>query len=264
MSGKGGVGKTSVVAGLAHIFANNGFDVLTLDVDSFPNLAQSLGLPRDKAYSITPLSKNEELVEERTGIKPGEGWGLFFSLTPKVDDLVEKYGVRVNERIRLVVVGSIDTGKEGCMCPAVALAKAFLRHVLLNKNELVIVDSEAGLEVFGRGLAEKFDMLVCVSEPTYKSMIISKKMFSLADDLDVANKLLVINKVQDISSALEIYGKVFEDIDAQYHIIRFDPNLPLIEEEGLGVQALPSHSVFMEDLRKLYSNILRFLKDKEG
>ncbi|RLE60903.1 MAG: CO dehydrogenase nickel-insertion accessory protein CooC [Thermoprotei archaeon] len=262
VNGKGGVGKTSIVAGLATLFAKNGFGVLALDVDSFPNLAQSLGIPPEKAYSIIPLSKNEELVEERTGAKPGQGWGLFFSLTPKVDDLVEKYGIKIGDNIRLVVIGSIDSGKEGCMCPAIALAKAFLRHVLLEENELVIVDSEAGLEVFGRGLAEKFDLMICVSEPTYKSMVASKKMFSLAKDLDIKNRLLVINKVTDIDSALKIYDNVFGEENVPYHIVRFDSHLSKIEEMGLGIYSLPSHSIFLEDLRKLYSRICKILKIK--
>ncbi len=138
VAGKGGVGKTTLSALLADVLASKGYNVLALDTDSVPNLAQSLGIPYEKALDIVPLSRNEELAEERTGARPGSGWGILFSLTPRVDDLVYRYGIRIRPNLSLVVVGSIEQPKEGCLCPSIALARAFLTHVLLREKDVVI------------------------------------------------------------------------------------------------------------------------------
>lgn len=260
VSGKGGVGKTTISALLSIIFSKNGFKVLALDTDSVPNLAQSLGIPYEEAEKIIPLVKNDKLAEERTGARPGEGWGLIFSLTPKVDDLADKYGVKINDNLKLVVVGSIDASREGCLCPAIALAKAFLLHVMLSKKEVIIVDSEAGAEIFGRGLAEKFDLNITVAEPTIKSLIIAKKLIKMADELGIKNNILVINKVIDSISAIQLYTKIFNDHPVTYHLVRYDPKLLKIEINGYGVDKLPQDSPVVQDVFSLYNKILRIMK----
>ena len=260
MSGKGGVGKTTIAALLSIIFSKNNYKVLALDTDSVPNLAQSLGLPLEKAYSITPLAKNDELAEERTGARPGEGWGVLFSLTPRVDDLVDKYGIRINNNLALVVVGSIDVSKEGCLCPAIALAKAFLAHVFIKRREIVIVDAEAGAEVFGRGLAEKFDLNLCVSEPTIKSLIISRKLVKLADELGIKRNIIVLNKVVDEIGAVQQYSRVFGENSTPYHIVRYDEKLLKIEAMGRGVDSLPEDSILYRDVFSLYKKIMKILR----
>ncbi len=260
ISGKGGTGKTTVAALVSLELSRLGYKVLALDTDSVPNLAQSLGIPPEKAYSIIPLAKNEELAEERTGARPGEGWGVLFSLTPKVDDLVDKYGIKVREGINLVVVGSIDSGKEGCLCPAIALAKAFLNHVLLKRNEVVVVDAEAGAEVFGRGLAEKFDLNVCVSEPTFKSLLISRKLISLANDLGIRKNILVINKVRSGLKASQLYLKIFGSDGPPYHIVHFDEAIIKMETEGKGLDKLPKNSIAYHDAKVLTEKILKYVR----
>jgi len=256
VAGKGGVGKTTVSALLAHIFADEGYSVLCLDADSVPNLAQSLGVPYEKALEIVPLSRNEELAEERTGARPGSGWGVIFSLTPKVDDLVDKFGIRIRPNLSLVVVGSIDQPKEGCMCPSIALARAFLTHVLLREKDIVIVDSEAGAEVFGRGLAEKFDVMLCVAEPTLKSLMIAKKLLKMGRELNISKLLLVINKVRNTMEASRLYGKVFSSDEVPYCIIRFDENVIRADNLGRGVDYLPRDSTVYRDAVALARRIL--------
>ncbi len=260
ISGKGGTGKTTIAALLSLELSRLGYEVLALDTDSVPNLAQSLGIPLSKAYSIVPLARNEELAEERTGARPGEGWGVLFSLTPKVDDLVDKYGIKVRDRLSLVVVGSIDSGKEGCLCPAIALTRAFLNHVLLRKNEVVIVDSEAGAEVFGRGLAEKFDINLCITEPTLKSLIIAKKLIKLANDLGVKRNLIVINKVVDDIVASQLYLKVFSDEGPPHHIIHYDEELIKAEVSGKGLDKVPECSIARHDIRSLAEKVIKYVR----
>ncbi|NJE08816.1 CO dehydrogenase nickel-insertion accessory protein CooC [Thermococcus sp. M39] len=259
VAGKGGVGKTTISALLAHILADKGYNVLALDTDSVPNLAQSLGIPFEEALEIIPLSRNEKLAEERTGARPGEGWGVLFSLTPKVDDLAEQYGITIKPNLKLVVVGSIEQSKEGCLCPALALARAFLMHVLLSEKDIVIVDSEAGAEVFGRGLAEKFDVMICVAEPTLKSLMIARKLIEMGRQLNISHILLVINKVHNSLRASQLYAKVFSD-STPYHLIGFDENVISVDNEGKGVDAISKDSPVYRDVEALARKILSIKK----
>ncbi len=260
ISGKGGTGKTTVAALLAMAFASNGYNVLALDADSVPNLALSLGVPPEVAENIVPLSKNEELAEERTGARPGEGWGVLFSLTPRVDDIAEKYGITISDNLKLVVVGSIDASKEGCMCPAIALARAFLLHVMMRRGDVVVVDSEAGAEVFGRGLAEKFEFNLTVAEPTVKSLSIARKLLRMAGELGVSRNILVLNKVKDNLKALQLTTKVFGSEAPQTHIVRFDENVVKADEEGRGLNTLPRNSPAREDVFHLMTKLTSISK----
>lgn len=256
VAGKGGVGKTTISALLAHILADKGYNILALDTDSVPNLAQSIGIPFEEALEIVPLSRNEKLAEERTGAKPGEGWGSLFSLTPKVDDLAEKYGITIKPNLKLVVVGNIEQSKEGCLCPALALAKAFLRHALLSDKDVVIVDSEAGAEVFGRGLAEKFDVMICVAEPTLKSLIIARKLIEMGKQLGIKNIFLVLNKVHNFQEVYSLCKEVFSN-PISCHLVRFDEIVVSIENEGKGVNAISEKSPIYTDIKALSKKIIK-------
>ena len=254
VSGKGGTGKTTIAALLSIAFSERGYNVLALDTDSVPNLAQSLGVPPDIASKIVPLVKNDDLVEERTGARPGAGWGMLFSLTPRVDDIAERYGVKVRDNITLIVVGSIDTSKEGCLCPAIALARMFLLHTLLRSKDVVIVDSEAGAEVFGRGLAEKFDVNLCIAEPTLKSLQIARKLIDLAKQLGIKHNIVVVNKVIDVLEAYRLYAKVFGD-SVPVHMVHYDEQVLKLENSGRGLADIDRTSLIYKDIEKLVEKL---------
>ncbi|NPA05217.1 MAG: P-loop NTPase [Crenarchaeota archaeon] len=260
VAGKGGVGKTTVSAGLAVLLARRGYRVVALDTDSVPNLALSLGVPLEEASRITPLVENVELVEERTGARPGGGWGLLFTLTPRVDDILEKYGVTTRDGVRLVVVGGITKPGEGCLCPSIALAKAFIAHVFANEEAVVIVDSEAGAEVFGRGLAEYFDLMIAVAEPTVRSLSIARRLIELARGLDVKRFAVVINKVRDELAAKKLYERVMRGLDYPVFTIPYDPVLEEYESRGLSVADLPDDSELFLALTSLVSYIESLIK----
>ncbi len=255
VTGKGGSGKTTIAALTSITFSLNGYRVLALDTDSVPNLALSLGIPQDKASKIVPLVKNEELIAERTGAKPGEGWGILFSLTPDVSDITDRFGVKVNENLTLVVVGSIDVSKEGCLCPAIALAKAFLLHILLRPKDVVVIDSEAGAEVFGRGLAERFDVNLCVAEPTLKSLMIAKKLVKMGRELGIKHNFIVINKVIDTLRAAQLYSEVFTDERPRYYIVRYSDNIIKLENSGKGLNELPHNDHALQDVKQLINSL---------
>ncbi|MGC9096729.1 MAG: ArsA-related P-loop ATPase [Infirmifilum sp.] len=258
VTGKGGTGKTSISAALSIQLSESGFNVLALDADSYPNLARSYGLPLEVIESIVPLVDNEELVKERTGAAPGEGWGLFFSLSPKVDDIVDKFSVKINDNLRLVVVGGIEDAGEGCMCPSIAFAKAFLMHVLLTSRDIVLIDSEAGLEVMGRALGEQFEMNLCVAEPTLKALDACGHILDMSQQLNIRDRALIINKVKNMKATEKLLD-VFQakHPNTPFFTIRFDPKLEEVEQTGASIE-ISRDSTFWTDV----SAVTKFVKSR--
>jgi len=195
ISGKGGVGKTTLASLLSRIFAEAGYSVLAIDADPNSNLAATLGISNPD--DITPISEMSALIEERTGAKPGKSGG-FFKLNPKVDDLPEKYALKYNG-IRLMVMGRIKQGGTGCYCPENALLKALVTHLLLGRDEVVILDMEAGVEHLGRATARAVDRLIVVVEPGRRSIETARRIKKLAEEIDIHNIAAVGSKVRSQS-----------------------------------------------------------------
>lgn len=237
VAGKGGVGKTTVASLLSFFLSSQGRHVLAIDTDSVPNLAFSLGVPDDLRRKIVPIVKDEGLIEERTGARPGEDWGLFFKLNPRVDDIAEKYGVRVSENLSLLVIGSIDSAKQGCLCPAIALGKALLSNLLVEERAAIVVDAEAGAEVFGRGLAEKFDYMLCVTEPTRKSIEIAKKLAEMGGELGIREVMYIVNKFSGNDLERE---SISAELGRKCFFIPYDESLVRAEIEGKSLRDLRS------------------------
>lgn len=249
VAGKGGVGKTFVAATLARLLARDGYKVLAIDSDSTPNLAHALGLPRDQILSITPLASNHDLISERTGARPGGGYGAIFSLNPKVDDLVDNYGLIGPDGVRLLVAGYVESSESGCMCPAIALIKALLRHIVFGRDEVVLVDTAAGAETLGRGLAQGFDLMFCVTEPTVRSIDVASKMVEIAKELNVKNIVLVLNKVPEDIDVENILTPTLKEI--LYHVIRYDENVAKADRLGKSVMDEFPDSPAVQDILKL-------------
>ena len=195
ISGKGGVGKTTLASLLSRIFAEAGYSVLAIDADPNSNLAATLGISNPD--DITPISEMSALIEERTGAKPGKSGG-FFKLNPKVDDLPEKYALKYNG-IRLMVMGRIKQGGTGCYCPENALLQALVTHLLLGRDEVVILDMEAGVEHLGRATARAVDRLIVVVEPGRRSIETARRIKKLAEEIDIHNIAAVGSKVRSQS-----------------------------------------------------------------
>ena len=195
ISGKGGVGKTLLASLLSKIFAESGYSVLAIDADPDANLAASLGFPHPD--EIVPISELSDLIEERTGARPGQS-APFFRLNPKVDDLPDKYSV-THDGIRLMVMGRIKRGGTGCYCPEGALLQALLTHLLVQRDEVVILDMEAGIEHLARGTAKAVDRLLVVVEPGRRSIETARRIFQLAQDLSLKSIALVGNKIRNQS-----------------------------------------------------------------
>ena len=196
VSGKGGVGKTTVSAMLASLYGRKGTPVLAVDADPSPNLASALGVSKEVREKIVPLSQMLDLIEERTGVRPGSSYGAMFRLNPQVDDLVDKFGLRVTDKVSLLVLGSVESGGSGCFCPENALLRRLVKHMVLDRDEVLIMDMEAGVEHLGRGTAEGVDLMLIVVEPGLRSVETAMRIRSLAADVGITNVAGVVNKVR--------------------------------------------------------------------
>ncbi|ASJ02006.1 carbon monoxide dehydrogenase [Thermococcus profundus] len=196
ITGKGGVGKTTTTALLARLLARDGYRVLAVDEDPQMNLAHALGVPKEVRDKIVPLNRNLDYIEEKTGARPGTNWGLYFSLTPDVRDVVERFGVIGPDGVMLLVMGSVVQAAAGCLCPENALLDAVVKYINLRKGEIILMDTQAGLEHFGRALARGFKQAVVLTEPTYNSVQVAVDAAKLARQLGIPYVHLVINKVK--------------------------------------------------------------------
>lgn len=192
VSGKGGVGKTTFASFLIKALSDQGKKVLAIDADPDANLAQALGIGKDA--EIVPISEMKEIIEERTEAKVGT-MGSFFKLNPKVDDLPDRLSIKI-DGIRLMVLGGVKTGGGGCICPESTMLKALVRHIVLARDEAVVLDMEAGLEHLGRGTARAVDRLIVVVEPGRRSIETGYHILKLSSDIGLKNLSFVGNKIR--------------------------------------------------------------------
>jgi len=195
ISGKGGVGKTTLAALLAQVYADAGRNVLAVDADPSPCLAGALGFPPEQLDQLHPISEMDELIYERTGAKPGTTGG-FFTINPRVDDIPDRFNVEYRD-VRLLEMGAVDIGGSGCICPESALLKTLFTHLLFRKDDVLILDMYAGVEHLGRATVDFVDTMLIVVEPTRRSLGTASQIKSLAEDIGLSRFWLVGNKVRD-------------------------------------------------------------------
>jgi CO dehydrogenase maturation factor len=192
ISGKGGVGKTTLAALLIDYFRDQGKKVLAVDADPDANLALALGV--SDPGSIVPLSEMRNLVAERTETEPGKFGGMF-KMNPKVDDIPEKYSRQLNG-VKLIVMGGVKKGGSGCVCPESVLLRTLMTHLVLFRDEVVVMDMEAGIEHLGRATTRGVDRLIVVVEPGRRSIETAEHVRQLAKDLGLTKVALVGNKIR--------------------------------------------------------------------
>ncbi len=212
ITGKGGVGKTTLTSLLAYHYAAQAGAVLAIDADPSPCLGAALGFPPGLLQSLTPIAEMHELVAERTDSKPGT-FGGYFKLNPRVEDIPDRYTV-THRGITLLELGAVEHGGSGCICPESVLLKQLVSHILLRRNEVVLLDMYAGVEHLGRATAEAVDAMILVVEPTARSIATAAQIKSLAADIGLKHLFLVGSKIQTPE-------------DAQY-VSAHSPGLPVL------------------------------------
>lgn len=194
ISGKGGVGKTTLAAILCFLYAREGRKVLAVDADPDANLGLALGFTGEEMNQATTIAQDRKLIKERTGAEPGTA-GQWFTLNPRVSDIPEKYVIEKNG-LKLLQLGLASSGGSGCYCPENSVIRALLNHLVVDTTETVIVDMEAGLEHMGRGTARGVNAFIVVVEPGQRSFQTARNTVKLAQDLGVEKVFAVANKVR--------------------------------------------------------------------
>jgi CO dehydrogenase maturation factor len=191
VSGKGGTGKTFLAGTLAARFAAEGHPVIAIDADPSPNLALTLGLSPEKAGDIVPVAENEQLIR----LKTGTDYSGVFRLTFAVNDIIENHAVPTPSGVHLMVMGTVKSMGSGCTCPAHSVVKALLRHLVVERDEVVILDMDAGIEHLGRGTAEHVDMMLVVTDANRKSLEVAKTICMMAKNSSIRQVGLVGNRI---------------------------------------------------------------------
>ncbi len=193
ISGKGGVGKSTLAAALSLLIADKGKKVLAVDADPDANLASALGISNEEQKKIIPISKQAKLIEERTGAKVKQ-YGQIFKMNPEVSDIADNFAYD-HKGVALLVLGAVKKGGSGCACPENVLIRALVSDLILHKDETLIMDMEAGIEHLGRATAEGVDIMIVVIEPGQRSVDSAKSVLRMADEIGLKNIKLVANKV---------------------------------------------------------------------
>jgi CO dehydrogenase maturation factor len=189
--GKGGVGKTFIASGIVWALARFGYTTIAIDGDPSPNLALSLGIPEKDASAIVPVSENDSLIQKKTGTKfPG-----VYNLNFFVDDVIRDFSLATPTGVYLIVMGTVKSMGAGCTCPANSLIRTLLRHLVIERDEAVVLDMEAGIEHLGRGTAEGVDMMLVVTDANKKSLEVAATIGRMARDFGIPRVELAANRI---------------------------------------------------------------------
>ncbi len=247
ITGKGGVGKTTLTALLAQAYADMGRQVLAVDADPSPCLAGALGLPDELREELKPIAEMDALIEERTGAKPGTVGG-YFTLNPRVDDIPERFSV-LHRGVRLLEMGSVELGGSGCICPEAAMLKTLFTHLLFRKDDILLLDMYAGVEHLGRATVDFVDAMLVVVEPTRRSLGTAAQIKKLANDIGLQRLYLVGNKVRNDDEA-----KFLEKETPGIPVIGYLPaDLKVQEADRLGIPVydhVPSLKLAAEKIKE--------------
>ncbi|MFW9772797.1 MAG: AAA family ATPase [Candidatus Heimdallarchaeota archaeon] len=259
VSGKGGVGKTLVAGTLARLFAKDGYKVLAIDNDSAMNLSMTLGIDLETKKNIVPISEMKQMIEERT-IVPGAGPGVY-NINPEVSDIPDRFKVSGPDGLQLLVLGGIEEPATGCLCPENALIRTLLYNLFVKRDEVIIVDFEAGLEHLGRGTAKGIDVMLVITEPSQKSLDLCSKIISLSKKLGVINIYLIANKVID-DTQIDTIRRIIDNWEIPlYHTIPFDSEIGKADLNGISPLDFNSNSDAINSINILYRK-LKKLKEE--
>jgi len=228
ITGKGGVGKSTLSALIARNMARMGMRVVAVDADEQCNLGATLGVDPERLNAVVPLAHDADYVEEKTGSRPGEGSGAMLQLNPDTSDVVERFSIAAPDDVRLLVMGGVRSAGGGCLCPETTLLAAAIANMKLRRGEFIIMDTHAGLEHFGRALARGFDQTLVVAEPTANAGDVALSTARLASELGITSIGLVINQCRSVDDVVGVlrYAEQRGGFDFSFiHQLPFDDRL---------------------------------------
>src|SRR3989304_9402655 len=256
ITGKGGVGKTTLTALLAQAYADQGRDVLAVDADPSPCLAGALGFPEELRARLHPIAEMDALIEERTGAKPGTVGG-FFTLNPRVDDIPERFSV-LHRGVRLLEMGSVVLGGSGCICPESAMLKTLFTHLLFRKDDILLLDMYAGVEHLGRATVDFVDAMLVVVDPTRRSLGTALQIKKLANDIGLTRLYLVGNKVRNDEES-----KFLETETPDFPVLGYLPaDLKVQEADRLGIPVFDHVPSLRMEANKIVDEIDKIYKER--
>lgn len=255
VTGKGGVGKTTITAALARLLARSGRRVLAVDADVQLNLAAALGIDRARAESLVPLSRNGDYIAEKTGARPGGGAGALVRLNPDVDDVVERFGEAAPDGVRFLAMGTLSGAGGGCLCPENTLLAETIRALSLRPDDAVVMDTQAGVEHFGRAIARGFGNAIVVTDPTYSGVGVALAAARLAADLGIPAIHLVVNRIRSESDVV----RVEEELGSRDHV-PFESRT-LVPDDDLVLTVEPSVDLLLDIPGEPFTSALRPLVD---
>lgn len=253
-AGKGGTGKTTLASAMARLLSEDSRRVLTIDADPNSNLGRALGFL--KANEIKPIVEMKDLIYERMDIK-GDPKGSFYKLNPKIDDIPEKF-LRRKGDISLMVMGTVDAGGSGCVCPESTFLRELLKKLVLNESEDIVMDMEAGIEHLGRSTAVSMSSLLIVVEPTITSVETAKRIERLAGDLKMKTHFLG-NKTKGKNDE-DFLNKNLER-DSILGFVTYHEGLTEIDKGG-SIMDLPPDSKLLSQVREVKDKLLKEAKEE--
>lgn len=254
IGGKGGVGKTTITALIARSIAalNKDTKVIAIDADPVANLAAGLGI--DESKPITPISELSDLIAERTGATPGT-MGGFFTLNPKVDDIPDRFSIE-KDGVKLLVMGTVQQGGSGCICPEATILKALMNHLVLARNEVIVMDMEAGVEHLGRATSGSVDALIVIVNPGKRSRVAADKIRKLGQDIGIKKIVVVGNRIKSESDK-----QLIKDSMPDYEILGFIPEMDeIVTSDRSGKRPFDDISKTPDELKALTQKLMALAK----
>ena len=259
ITGKGGVGKSTIAGILAHLAKRDGKTVLAVDADPDANLAAALGVPEEERKHIVPISQQTDLIEERTRAKLKQ-FGQIFKLNPDVSDVAERF-CYLFEGISILVLGAVEAGGSGCACPENVFLRHLLSYIILHSDEFIIVDMEAGIEHLGRGTAKSIDLMIVVVEPSFNSIATARSIFKLGKEIGILHFHVVGNKIFSESDKTFIREAMDEHIALDF--IPYSDQIKKAEREGITLFDRLEGDLY-QDFQSLYKQVNSHQVTKAG
>jgi CO dehydrogenase maturation factor len=250
-TGKGGVGKTTILSTLARLLSRDGYRVLVVDCDPSMNLAMSLGIPLSR---VVALSEDGHHLQEQIGASLEVGQECAGA---EINQVLDDYILDAADGVKLIVMGTVPHGGSGCLCSPISLVKFLIGFLCTGseKYDFIMVDSQAGVEILGRGLSSEFDFSMVITEPTPKSVEVARHSMRLSRDLGVKRQIVIVNMAESekecrvVADALDLNGDMIE-------AVRYDMDVVEADKRGVHLLDYSPLAQSLDDILEIKKRIL--------